>query len=31
MLYGYTDLILDGARMTLQLAVCSLLLGWSLG
>ena len=31
MLYGYTDLILDGARMTLQLAVCSLLLALVIG
>lgn len=31
MLYGYTDLILDGARMTLQLAVCSLLLALFIG
>lgn len=31
MLYGYTDLILDGARMTLQLAVCSLVLALVIG
>ncbi|MBG6247381.1 MULTISPECIES: histidine ABC transporter permease HisQ [Symbiopectobacterium] len=31
MLYGYTDLILDGVRMTLQLAVCSLLLALVIG
>lgn len=31
MLYGYTDLILDGARMTLQLTVCSLLLALVIG
>ncbi|MBP2843980.1 histidine ABC transporter permease HisQ [Dickeya oryzae] len=31
MLYGYSELIMDGARMTLQLALCSLVLSLLIG
>ncbi|WJV52552.1 histidine ABC transporter permease HisQ [Pectobacteriaceae bacterium CE90] len=31
MLYGYSELILEGAYMTLQLAICSLLLALAIG
>ncbi|NUA42839.1 Histidine transport system permease protein HisQ [Dickeya solani] len=31
MLYGYSELIMDGARMTLQLALCSLVLALLIG
>lgn len=31
MLYGYSELIMDGTRMTLQLALCSLVLALLIG